>query len=428
MQNDLSAPSATIPNQGEPATEKGYDLLLLAASTLHANGESTTGTLHTVEQLEPLLPAPAKLVLTWGELLLQVSGERLRIAVATPSGINMRRVIATRAAIGQLRVASPTAQAALATAAQTSASGTGLFVLACAGGAGALSVINGAWHPIAICLIAVSAGLGAVLRRGAAARLGAGPFAQALLAALLAGFIGSLAVHWELSTARRLVALGPLLVLVPGPTLLNGALDLAALRLPLGLARFAFGLLTILAISTGVLMGLGLGGTVLPPAAPNYPVPLWLDVVCAGVAAAAYGVFYSMPLRLLMYPILVGMLAHATHWYVMASLGFNNAVGAGLACLVAGLIMVPVTRQHHLPFAGVGFATVVSMVPGIFLFRMGGGLVQIQQLAGATPLALLGEVLADSIMALETIVAMTLGLLLPMTAYTYFRKKSVRPA
>jgi uncharacterized membrane protein YjjB (DUF3815 family) len=201
---------------------------------------------------------------------------------------------------------------------------------------------------------------------------------------------------------------------------------LAALRLPLGLARFAFGLLTILAISTGVLIGLGLGGTVLPAAAPGHPVALWLDVVCAGVAAATYCVFYSMPLRLLAYPILVGMLAHATHWWVVAGLGFNNAVGAGLACLVAGLIMVPVTRRHRLPFAGVGFATVVSMVPGIFLFRMGGGLMQVQQLAGATPLALLGEVLADSMMALETIVMMTLGLLLPMTIYTYLQNALAR--
>ncbi len=413
-------------NGAPSAEEAGYDLLLTAAAGLLTNGESTTGSLAAAEVLGERLGIEAVLAPTWGELFLQAGGERARVRAATPSGVNMSRVIATLRAVEQVRagqLAGASAQAALVAADRAPQSGLGRFVLACSLGAGALAIINGATHAGALVLIMAGAGAGALLRRGLAQWLGANVFLQDLAAALLAGVVGGLAVRWQLSTPLRLVALGPLLVLVPGPTLLNGALDLAALRLPLGLARVSYGLLTILVISAGVLLGLGLCGISLPATVTGQAVPLWLDVGCAGVAAAAYGVFYAMPPRLLIYPVLVGMLAHATRWGVVSGLGLNNAVGAGLACLVAGLIMVPLAWRHRLPFAGVGFAAVVSMVPGIFLFRMGGGLIDLQKQAGATSLALVGGVFSDGVMALLTIVTMTLGLVLPLSAYARFRPK-----
>ena len=429
---NISLPSSRVasPPPAAPPPEAAYDLLLTAAAGLHTNGESTTGTLAATEALCAHLGVEAVLAPTWGELFLRVSGERVRVRAAIPSGINMGRVMATLRAAEQVRAGPPAgAAAALAAAGQVPEAGLGLYVLACAGGAGALAIINGAVHPVAVGLVVGCAGVGGLLRRGLAKYLAANAFLQALAAALLAGVVGGLAVRWQLSTPLRLVALGPLLVLVPGPALLNGALDLAALRLPLGLARVSFGLLTILVISAGVLVGLGLCGVPLPATAAGRVVPLWLDVGCAGVAAAAYGIFYSMPPRLLIYPVLVGMLAHATRWGVVFGLGLNNAVGAGLACLVAGSIMVPLARRHRLPFAGVGFASVVSMVPGIFLFRMGGGLIEVQKQAATTSLALVGGTLSDGIMALLTIVAMTLGLVLPLSAYARFRPQPVgRPA
>ena len=69
-----------------------------------------------------------------------------------------------------------------------------------------------------------------------------------------------------------------------------------------------------MAISTGLLLGLALLGVSLPVDPAGRAVPLWQDVIAAGVAVAAYSVFFSMPLRMLAWPVAVGMLAHALRW------------------------------------------------------------------------------------------------------------------
>jgi uncharacterized membrane protein YjjB (DUF3815 family) len=104
------------------------------------------------------------------------------------------------------------------------------------------------------------------------------------------------------------------MILVPGPHVLNGMIDLAAARIYLGVSRLVFAGLVILAISGGLLLGLQLLGVSLPVDEPGRAVALWLDTLAAGVAVGAYSVFFSMPLRMLGWPIAVGMFAHALRW------------------------------------------------------------------------------------------------------------------
>ncbi len=188
-------------------------------------------------------------------------------------------------------------------------------------GAAALGVIFGAIHWLSLVLIAASAGLGACLRRWLAG-LSHNLFVQPFCAALIAGSIGAVSVH---SSALRLVALCPCMVLVPGPHLLNGTLDLVRGRLPLGASRIGYASLIILMICAGLLIGLSLGGVNLPASGTFHSVPLGYDVIAAGVAVAAFGTFFSMPWRMLPIPILTGALAHAGRWAVISLCGGQRA-------------------------------------------------------------------------------------------------------
>jgi hypothetical protein len=92
------------------------------------------------------------------------------------------------------------------------------------------------------------------------------------------------------------------------------------------------------AIATGLLCGLALFRASLPAEPTVRVVPLWQDVIAAGVAVAAYSIFFSTPLTMLPWPVAVGALAHALRWFVIAGLGFGAAGGAFVACLTVGLI------------------------------------------------------------------------------------------
>src|SRR5262249_7679766 len=141
------------------------------------------------------------------------------IRAATPTNINMRRVsdalhCVDRMVSGDV-VPAAGADVIRAVAAEPPAA-TWLFTVAAVAGAVALSVLNGVEHLGAVVLIAVSAGLGALLRRGIA-RHSANTLLQPFCAASVAGVIGALAIRFNLSSSLMLVALCPCLVLVPGP-------------------------------------------------------------------------------------------------------------------------------------------------------------------------------------------------------------------
>lgn len=406
------------------------NLVLAFARTLFVNGQATDHTIAAAERLAGVLGLRATLTARWGELLLRADskdGSLICQALANPTGVHMGRVASAMRAIADVesgRLAPDAAMQVIGAISRLPPAPTWLFAIAAAAAAVALSVIYGITHFAAMALIFASAGAGALMRR-AIAHVSQNDFIQPFCAALLAGVIGGLAARYDLSSSLRLVAVCPCMLLVPGPHVLNGAFDLIGGRIHLGAARFLYASLIVVAISTGLLLGLAALGVSLPVDPPGRTVPLWHDIIAAGVAIACFSVFISKPLTMLPWPAAVGMLAHALRWVALTVFGFGVATGALVACLFVGLLLAPVSRRSYMPFAGIGFAAVVSMMPGVYLFRTWGGLVQIAS-GGETTLSLLQGTIAAGVTASIIILAMSLGLIVPKTIIDYLADRSTQ--
>ena len=403
-------------------------LVLTIARQLHLNGQATEDTIHAVGSLGRRLGFDDTLLAGWDRVELLTAGvgrpTRVDVLEVEPVAMNVARVSAVMAEVevliaGEVRL--DDLQARIDAATGLALPSVWAFAAAAGAGACALAVIFGETRQVALAAIAAAAGVGGLARQ-LLGQWGAGLLSQDAVAAFIAGLAAAMCVHAGLATNLELAAACPCMILIPGPHLLNGALDLLSYRVTLGLARLAFAAMALTTISAGLVIGLAAGGHKLPTAANHASIPFWRDVAAGGVAATCYGVFYAMPARMLVWPAGVGMLAHAAHWAMQVAAGVSPAPSAALASLLAGVLLVPVTRRFHLPFAGVGFASVVSMLPGIFIFPMSSALLAIAQRGPASSPALVADVIGDGTTAILVVLGMTLGLLCPKSLFDGWRR------
>ena len=408
------------PYPAPPAREAALEMTALAATLLFAHGQTTERTVVAAERLARVLGVAVKVLPYWGELIVKVDSAPVsHIVPAKPLGVDMGRVLAVSSVIeqvchGQLPVEA--AQSALESAGRLPPCSTPRFVLFAAVGAASLGVIFGTLDTTSLLLIAASAAIGALARRWLSG-FSHNPLIQPLCGALIAGVVAAAASRIQLSVASPLVAFYPCMVLVPGPHILNGAIDLARTRIALGIARLAYAGVIVLLICAGGLFGFTAAGGNLAIAGSSPPVPLIIDMIAAGCAVASFGTFFSMPSRLLTFPIAVGMLAHAARWALIYLAGGSAPMGALAACMLVSILTAPVVDRLHLPFAAVAFSAVVSLMPGFFLFNAATGLVELVSIGPDAPAALLTGIVASGTTAFLIIIAMAFGLILPRMLY-----------
>jgi uncharacterized membrane protein YjjP (DUF1212 family) len=397
-----------------------------AASLLLANGQTTHRVVHDTARLADAYGYELKMVPQWDGVVCWTRPHSepnalwsAQMVTVRPAGVDMRKVARTLETIDSIcRDAQRGLSTHIADANQVFESIAALapsshlrFVLMAGLGASALGVIFGVSDGLTLALIFFAAALGAVARR-VLAKVSSNLFVQPIVAALIAGVVGGLAQHYFKGDGLQFVEIAPCMILVPGAHILNSSLDLIRGRLGLGIGRLMYCALILLAICMGLLLGLSLTNASLASGMAAVTTPLWLDILCAGAAVAAFAAFFSLPWSMVIAPVAVGMIAHGSRWWVL-ELGGGVVLGAAVACLIAGTVMTLLSRGLQLPFAALAFASVVSLMPGIFVFKFADGLINVYAAGAQATLPMMAQTAADGTAALLIVLVMTLGLIVP---------------
>jgi uncharacterized membrane protein YjjP (DUF1212 family) len=277
--------------------------------------------------------------------------------------------------------------------------------------AGALAwLLSADWAGMAV--IAISSALG-MLARQEMHKYHPVLFALPFVAALIGSLMGGMLIRLGWTHTPGICLIVPALMLVPGPHLINGLYDMIENNMQTGIPRLGLAAGILVAAAMGIFLGgwITLGMTTVPPSTvPDQVIPLWLDIVLAGVASCGFGAFYNAPWRVLWTSIVCGMVGHGIRYICLAN-GMQLEIATLFACLAIGFMAIRWVSSMRIPFAAVAFAGAVPMMPGVLMFRSIGGAMEIAFAGGSAPLSLVAGTLGSMFKAAFVVGGMGMGLL-----------------
>ena len=404
------------------------DLIRSTAELLFTNGQSTKKLVHDLKMLAFKLGYECEIIPHWSGLTIELDGidgakpNQTLILNIHPFGVQMNKVKLATLVVHQFVAGSLNIEQALNALHDVNQShpcSLPRFIAMSAIGAASLGVIFGVLDPKILFLVMLSAGIGALLRR-LIAKVSINYYSQVLVASVFTGVFGSFLHAYQLAPASAFIFLCPCMILVPGPHLLNGVFDIARGDIGIGQSRLTYAITIVLVICIGLVGSLAFHHQTLTEyvAASEVPLPYLFIAVCAVVAA--YGSYFSMSWRDLLIPICIGATAFLFRYYFALNDGISIVMGVFIASLVAGIMASLLASKTELPFAALAFSSVVSMIPGSYLFRMADYLFNFYQLGDSASAQASLMALNQGITALLIVIAISLGVVFPKLCIDHF--------
>jgi uncharacterized membrane protein YjjB (DUF3815 family) len=235
-----------------------------------------------------------------------------------------------------------------------------------------------------------------------------------LTAAFIGAALGGLAFRLGWTKTPGLALIVPSLMLVPGPHLINGLLDLVDNYVPMGLARLGLATGILVACALGIVIGMELTIPALPlvdqVASAGY-LNLFTDMFLAGIVTIGFAVFYNTAWPCVGLAALGGMIGHGLRFLLLEA-GSRLEIATFFGALAVGVVSAYIARTYRPPIAVVSFAGAVTMMPGIQMYRALGGVRHLALLRDTADLATLSGTIGDALQSALVVAALALGLIL----------------
>lgn len=224
--------------------------------------------------------------------------------------------------------------------------------------------------------------------------------------AYLTSFLG-----WSATPYHPMLACA--LYIVPGVPLINFVDDMIDNYIMVGVTRAINTLLMISAMAFGIVLALKVANVADFTTLSIVPHSSYLVyAIAAAISAMGFSMIFNIPRRLLWVVAIGGAIAVCVRNYVNFELGLGVVVGSFSGALVVSLIAIKAVHWFHVPNHVLTIPSVIPMIPGVLMYRMLFGLINInvQSIEQVTPLI---KALESGITSAMVILCISLGVAVP---------------
>jgi uncharacterized membrane protein YjjP (DUF1212 family) len=240
------------------------------------------------------------------------------------------------------------------------------------------------------------------------------PFAAGFVGAVLGGL--AIRLGWTLTPELALIV--PSLMLIPGPHLINGLLDLVDNYVPMSMARFGLATGILVATAVGIALGIQLTLREFPLVEQSVKagdLNVLMDMFLAGLVTIGFAVFYNTTWPHTGMATAGGIVGHGLRFLALeADWGLVPATFIG--GFAVGVISAWIVRLYKIPFAVIAFAGAVTMMPGLQIYRAIGGSMKLARLKDSAELSMIAGASANAWQACFVVIALGLGLIVASKA------------
>jgi len=395
-------------------------LSLQLGRLLLANGADTRQVQHVVATFAQAFGYEIRLFVGYDALLLTVIGpdafrtkvgRHVQAVSVNMTAVEILQKIADEAAVGKLSL--ETARQQLDEVDRGVRAYPWWLVAGTLGmtGAGLSKLFGGDWPIFVTVYVASTVGTMVRLQLG---KWRVHALALAFVTAMISGIIGGIGIRLLPSVTPALCLIAPGMILVPGVPLINGIRDTISNRVDLGLARLAFGVVFVIAITLGLVAATRITGVGIPVSGSGPLLSVGMDAAFSAFTTVGYIFLFNVRTRLSWACVLCGLCSHTLRTLLMHG-GLDIATGTLLGSMAAGFLAVIFARRFGTPPATVAFPGVVALVPGSYAFRAIVASLQIVKEAGTTSPDLLANAVSLFVTAVLLTGAIALGVAIPLS-------------
>lgn len=239
----------------------------------------------------------------------------------------------------------------------------------------------------------------------------------AFVATMIAWASTFLPAEWTSTPWHPLLACA--LFIVPGVPLINLVDDMMDNYIQVGIVRAVNTLLMVSAMAFGIAFAVKICSIddFFPTISMVPHHSYWEYAIAAAISAMGFSMIFNIPRRLLWVVAIGGIIAVCTRNFVNLGPSTNNigldmglVIGSFSGAVVVSLIAIKAVHWFHVPNHVLTIPSVIPMIPGVLMYRMLFGLINVNVQTQVTPLM---KALESGIVSGLVIMCIAIGVAIP---------------